>query len=198
MRRRVGALVKHRCYATLQHLLNEWWVGRIDNGEYKIRVEQALHSSMSSRCAEFDAGQKPAPCMQPCGEAPCVAVSYIGQAAAQDTDTANPKGSPASVASLRAVVDHLGRLTTKDEAWAYLTSDDFTRALQGHYIESSAPSAREATFAPLEMVEWLQRWWKRDATWRNQQRAMLGQDVAQLMRGVADMLEQPCEGSDAT
>lgn len=50
-------------------------------------------------------------------------------------------------------------------------------------------SLKDAT-ANLILVEWLQRWWKRDEEWRDQQRAQFGPDVAALMRGVADMIEK--------
>lgn len=51
---------------------------------------------------------------------------------------------------------------------------------------------KDAT-AVLLITEWLQRWWKRGPGWRNIQRAQLGPDTAQLMRGVADYIEQPME-----
>lgn len=56
---------------------------------------------------------------------------------------------------------------------------------------ASATACRDSeAFTVLGLVEWLQRWWKRDAVWRESQQAQLGPDVAHLMRGVANMIEQ--------
>ena len=65
------------------------------------------------------------------------------------------------------------------------------RVLSEHALQPEAAPL----FPPLAMVEWLQRWWKMDGGWRNLQRAQLGPDVAQLMRGVADMIEAPLEAA---
>lgn len=42
-----------------------------------------------------------------------------------------------------------------------------------------------------EMAMWLKAWWVNNEQWREEMRLEFGSDIAQHMRGVADMIEQP-------
>ena len=42
---------------------------------------------------------------------------------------------------------------------------------------------------PEQIVKWCQKWWQND-DWRKEQMKVYACDVAHLLRGVADMIEQ--------
>lgn len=57
---------------------------------------------------------------------------------------------------------------------------------------ASAPSplAQRLDIDPDQMAAWLKLWWSEDEFWRGMRRSSgYGQDIAHLMRGVADMIE---------
>jgi hypothetical protein len=74
--------------------------------------------------------------------------------------------------------------------WVPLGREAENAMLDGLFTPSATACRNSEAFTVLGLVEWLQRWWKRDAAWRESQQAQLGPDVAHLMRGVADMIEQ--------
>ena len=64
----------------------------------------------------------------------------------------------------------------KKEIWANLANNKIL-------ADVSEPS-------PEEVQMWIEGWWKYDKKWRDKQREILGPDDAQMLRGIAESIEE--------